>query len=209
MNARKQHSELQDEYGIDNQEEVDGFIQDELKAQTDASKNDKNNNNTTSDNKNIRNQSPLLMTTKLNQQNRLQQQQIRRSDHDDSDSDSDTDEKLEDCENKKDYYNTEEFKINEDDQKAFDLFMSNKPVERRTVAEIILEKLAEKKSELQTQLNDNDDNATNLGMNDIELDERIVRMYTQIKEVLKKYRSGKLPKAFKILPSLANWEHVI
>jgi len=34
-------------------------------------------------------------------------------------------------------------------------------------------------------------------------------MYSQIKDLLRKYRSGKLPKAFKILPSLTNWEHIL
>ena len=84
-------------------------------------------------------------------------------------------------------------------------FMSNKPTTRRTVADVIMEKLTEKKTELQTQMSD--DSRTVAG-GEFQLDERVVRMYTQIKHVLHKYRSGKLPKAFKILPSLNNWEHV-
>ena len=43
-------------------------------------------------------------------------------------------------------------------------------------------------------------------MND--LDERVVNMYKSIKQVLQRYRSGKLPKAFKIIPNLKNWEQV-
>ncbi len=81
--------------------------------------------------------------------------------------------------------------------------MSDKPKERRTIADIILEKLTEKKTEIQTQLTDNESRAV-----DMQLDDRVVNMYKQIREVLGKYRSGRLPKAFKILPSLANWEHV-
>ena len=30
----------------------------------------------------------------------------------------------------------------------------------------------------------------------------------RVGEILKKYRSGKLPKAFKVIPSLTNWEEV-
>ena len=41
-----------------------------------------------------------------------------------------------------------------------------------------------------------------------QLDERVVNMYKSIREILTKYRSGKLPKAFKIIPSLRNWEQV-
>lgn len=85
------------------------------------------------------------------------------------------------------------------------MFMSNKASSRKTVADIILEKLTEKKTELDTQMSD--DSRTLAG--DDQLDDRVVRMYTQIKHVLHKYRSGKLPKAFKILPSLNNWEHIL
>ena len=41
-----------------------------------------------------------------------------------------------------------------------------------------------------------------------QVDERVVKMYWQVKDILTKYRSGKLPKAFKIIPSLRNWEQV-
>ena len=41
-----------------------------------------------------------------------------------------------------------------------------------------------------------------------ELDDRVVDMYKQIKGILSKYRCGKLPKAFKIIPALRNWEQV-
>lgn len=84
--------------------------------------------------------------------------------------------------------------------------MSNKPQTRRTIADIIMEKLTEKKTELETlNLSDNE---SRFGTSQMQLDERIVNMYKQIGDVLSKYRSGKLPKAFKVLPSLTNWEQV-
>lgn len=33
--------------------------------------------------------------------------------------------------------------------------------------------------------------------------------YVPLLQVLSKYRSGKLPKAFKIIPALSNWEQVL
>ena len=33
-------------------------------------------------------------------------------------------------------------------------------------------------------------------------------MYEQVGQILAHYRSGKIPKAFKILPNLSNWEQV-
>ena len=124
-----------------------------------------------------------------------------------SDSDSDSDAEL----NHKrgggvDDYLNEEIKINELDEAAFEMFMSNKSQARRTIADIIMEKLTEKKTELQSQFSENDESKS---MANIQMDERVVKVYTQLKEVLQKYRSGKLPKAFKILPSLTNWEHIL
>ena len=42
-----------------------------------------------------------------------------------------------------------------------------------------------------------------------ELDPRVKTMYQGVAQVLRHYRSGKLPKAFKLLPSLTNWEQIL
>ena len=42
-----------------------------------------------------------------------------------------------------------------------------------------------------------------------DLDPRVKQMYEGVRDVLSKYRSGKLPKAFKIIPNLCNWEQVL
>jgi essential nuclear protein 1 len=34
-------------------------------------------------------------------------------------------------------------------------------------------------------------------------------MYEGVRDVLSKYRSGRLPKAFKIIPNLRNWEQIL
>ena len=41
------------------------------------------------------------------------------------------------------------------------------------------------------------------------LDPKIVEVYTSIGKMLHRYKSGKLPKAFKIIPTLANWEEIL
>ena len=41
-----------------------------------------------------------------------------------------------------------------------------------------------------------------------DLDERIIQVYKGVGQILSRYRSGKLPKAFKVLPSLRLWEQV-
>jgi essential nuclear protein 1 len=42
-----------------------------------------------------------------------------------------------------------------------------------------------------------------------DLDPRVEQMYQGVRDVLRKYRSGKLPKAFKIIPNLRNWEQIL
>ncbi|KAL5013265.1 hypothetical protein ScPMuIL_007535 [Solemya velum] len=93
--------------------------------------------------------------------------------------------------------------VNEDDEKALQAFMSDNPSVRRTLADIIQEKITEKQTEIQTQMSD----VASVQIQ--QLDERVVNMYRTIGQILTKYRSGKLPKAFKIIPSLRNWEQIL
>lgn len=41
------------------------------------------------------------------------------------------------------------------------------------------------------------------------LDEKVVDAYKKLGVVLKTYRSGKLPKAFKVIPMVNNWEELL
>ena len=38
---------------------------------------------------------------------------------------------------------------------------------------------------------------------------KVMEVYKGVGKLLKSYKSGKLPKAFKIMPRLANWEEVL
>lgn len=66
-----------------------------------------------------------------------------------------------------------------------------------------MEKIAERKTEIQTQFSDNG----SMAMED--LDPRVKEMYEGVRDVMKRFRSGKVPKAFKIIPRLKNWEQVL
>lgn len=48
-----------------------------------------------------------------------------------------------------------------------------------------------------------------LGVQLQDINPRVKAMYEGVKEVLAKYRSGKVPKAFKIVPKLRNWEQIL
>ncbi len=95
----------------------------------------------------------------------------------------------------------ENLEIAEEDEKALELFMAKDAPARRTLGDIIMEKLTEKQTEVASQM-------TESGQIMPDLDERVIQVYKGVGQILTRYRSGKLPKAFKILPSLRLWEQV-
>ncbi|NWU84216.1 BYST protein, partial [Onychorhynchus coronatus] len=96
-----------------------------------------------------------------------------------------------------------EVEVDPEDEKAIEMFMNKNPPLRRTLADIIMEKLTEKKTEVETVLSELS------GCPMPQLDPRVLEVYRGVREVLSKYRSGKLPKAFKIIPALSNWEQIL
>ncbi|XP_008408020.1 bystin [Poecilia reticulata] len=93
--------------------------------------------------------------------------------------------------------------VDADDEKAIEMFMNKNPPVRRTLADIIMEKITEKQTEVGTVMSEVS------GHPMPELDPRIIEVYKGVSKVLSRYRSGKLPKAFKIIPALSNWEQVL
>lgn len=93
--------------------------------------------------------------------------------------------------------------VNPEDEKAIEMFMNKNPPLRRTLADIIMEKITEKQTEVETALSEIS------GCPMPQLDPRVLEVYKGVREVLSKYRSGKLPKAFKIIPALSNWEQIL
>ncbi|KAB0796720.1 hypothetical protein PPYR_10781 [Photinus pyralis] len=116
------------------------------------------------------------------------------------DEDDDDDDEEEDLETDTFYDNIE---IKEEDEEAMEMFMNKNPAPRRTLADIIMEKIQEKEAELQSKMTD----VNSIEIQDI--DPRVKQMYEGVRQVLHKYRSGKLPKVFKIVPKLRNWEQIL
>ncbi|KAM4796744.1 bystin [Rhinophrynus dorsalis] len=98
---------------------------------------------------------------------------------------------------------SESVEVNPEDEEAIEMFMNKNPPVRRTLADIIMEKITEKQTEVDTMMSEVS------GRPMPQLDPRILEVYKGVKEVLSSYRSGKLPKAFKIVPALANWEQIL
>mmetsp|Transcript_18230 Transcript_18230/g.41988 ORF Transcript_18230/g.41988 Transcript_18230/m.41988 type:complete len:461 (+) Transcript_18230:124-1506(+) len=75
--------------------------------------------------------------------------------------------------------------------------------ERKTLADIIMEKISEKEGQKDGEMEEDDEDELP------PLPEKVVEVYTEIGKILSRYTSGKLPKAFKVIPSLSNWEQVL
>jgi len=99
-------------------------------------------------------------------------------------------------------YDEREVEVDMDDDLAVRKFMSRECVPRKTLGDLIMEKINEKKTEIDTQFTDNSE-----VMKD--LDPRVKEMYEEVGQVLEKYRSGKVPKAFKVIAHFKNWEQLL
>jgi essential nuclear protein 1 len=66
---------------------------------------------------------------------------------------------------------------------------------------MILEKIEQKEAEKRGEIEEEEAG--------LDLPPKVVEVYTDIGKILSRYTSGKLPKAFKVIPSLSNWEEVL
>jgi len=99
-----------------------------------------------------------------------------------------------------------ELQVDAEDERALEAFMNPNRGERRTLADIIMEKIKEKEARAEkVSSSDMDvDRKKRPGMNP-----RLVQVYQSIGKLLSRYRAGRVPKAFKIIPALRNWEEVL
>ncbi|KAE9307030.1 Bystin [Phytophthora fragariae] len=97
----------------------------------------------------------------------------------------------------------EEVEIGEDDEEALANFMVGAP-ERRNLADIIMDKIFEKEARERGEVDDDSQAPQNS-----KFDPKIVEVYTGVGKILQRYTSGKLPKAFKVIPSLSYWEDIL
>jgi len=98
-----------------------------------------------------------------------------------------------------------------DDAAVLRRFMPEDSSARRTLADIIMDKLREKEEHNAAMAAGGDEG----GEEDEEwggpppLDPRVVEVYTEVGKYLTHFRSGKVPKVFKAIPALSNWEEVL
>lgn len=92
--------------------------------------------------------------------------------------------------------------LSEEDEKLIASMMGKDSNERKTLADIIMEKIDEKGANGFPNEEGGEDFQS-------EMPPKVIEVYTDIGKILSRYTSGKLPKAFKVIPSLSNWEEVL
>eukprot|EP00993_Chasmostoma_nieuportense_P000588 NODE_1541_length_1467_cov_139.528358_g1461_i0.p1 GENE.NODE_1541_length_1467_cov_139.528358_g1461_i0~~NODE_1541_length_1467_cov_139.528358_g1461_i0.p1 ORF type:complete len:424 (-),score=115.17 NODE_1541_length_1467_cov_139.528358_g1461_i0:116-1387(-) len=92
--------------------------------------------------------------------------------------------------------------IDPDDEQLLNDMMGCSSIQTRSLADIIMEKIREKEQK-------KDGVATEPEQPPSKFDKKVVRVYQAVGRMLAKYRSGKVPKALKILPNLMHWEELI
>ncbi|CAB3403592.1 unnamed protein product [Caenorhabditis bovis] len=95
--------------------------------------------------------------------------------------------------------------LNPEDEADLARFLKKDASQMNTLYDIIQSKIENKAIDAEIAL-------SQIGANDFnmrEMDPEVVEMYEQIGVILSKYRSGKIPKAFKIIPKMINWEQIL
>ncbi|KAL0592570.1 hypothetical protein ABG067_000134 [Albugo candida] len=94
----------------------------------------------------------------------------------------------------------QEVELFEEDESVLASFMMPSASERRNLADIIMEKIQQKEA------GEGEIASSTL---ERQFDPKIVQVYTGVGKILHRYTSGKLPKAFKVIPSLSYWEDIL
>ncbi|KAG9453323.1 hypothetical protein H6P81_006227 [Aristolochia fimbriata] len=88
--------------------------------------------------------------------------------------------------------------IDEEDERILSAFMSKDSGPQLTLADLIIQKIKEKDAEVSSEIRPMP-----------KLDNSIIELYKGVGKLLSRYTTGKVPKAFKHIPSLERWEDVL
>lgn len=96
----------------------------------------------------------------------------------------------------------DELGLTEDDKKILEHFMKKDAVPQRTLADLFRDKITEKQTEIQSQVDAESVQGGNLSP-------EVQEMCAEMGKVLARYRSGPLPKMFKVIPKMRSWEELV
>ncbi|CAI5445294.1 unnamed protein product [Caenorhabditis angaria] len=118
---------------------------------------------------------------------------------------SDDDDEEDDLEENANGYEDEIVNIDPEDEADLARFLKKDAAQMSTLYDIIQAKIESKQADAEIALSCVDPNEFNMR----DMDPEVVEMYEQIGVYMSKYRSGKVPKAFKIIPKMINWEQIL
>ena len=114
------------------------------------------------------------------------------------------------------YVDVEGAGVSQEEEAVVSTLMGAGSVPRKTLADVIMAKIAakeqgikEEREQMKEGDNDDDDNEEGEGEEMPMFPQKVIDVYTEIGTVLQRYTAGKLPKAFKVIPSLKQWEDVL
>ncbi|MPC20864.1 Bystin [Portunus trituberculatus] len=96
----------------------------------------------------------------------------------------------------------EELHLAKEDQQILDHFMNKDAAPQRKLADLFRDKITEKQTEIQSQVDAS-------SVQTVSVSTEVQDMCAQVGKVLAKYRSGPLPKMFKVIPKMRNWEELV
>ncbi|KAL5572014.1 hypothetical protein UlMin_021611, partial [Ulmus minor] len=92
----------------------------------------------------------------------------------------------------------EDVKIDEEDERLLEAFLSMDGVPQRTLADLIVAKIKQKDAAVASEI-----------LPLPKIDTKIIDLYKGVGKLLNTYTAGRFPKAFKVIPSMANWEDLL
>ncbi|KAI8380174.1 Bystin-domain-containing protein [Blakeslea trispora] len=143
---------------------------------------------------------------------REQQEQIERQEEDEEERESTVDKNKfplgfdpdeEEIDEVDQYGDYEELEIDAADADVLEKFLPSAPKQKKTLADLIMDKINEKNAAEGREAIEAEDELSP------HMNPKVVEVYTKVGQLLSRYKSGKLPKAFKIIPSLNNWEEIL
>ncbi|KAG2393381.1 hypothetical protein C9374_006912 [Naegleria lovaniensis] len=108
-----------------------------------------------------------------------------------------------------------EIQLEEEDENALNFFLGDKEDDEHgepiNISDVILQKIKEKEQSQEAKTDPTLVSSLQFDEKALEekLHKKVVASYRALGTILKKYRSGKLPKVFAIIPTLSNWEEIL
>ena len=101
--------------------------------------------------------------------------------------------------------------ITDEDERALAVFASTDGSTQSTLADIVAQRVRERHGEHGEGNVEPGDDAMGQSKDQVAhgLDPKVAQVYRQVGDIMSRYKSGKVPKALKVIPSLSNWEDLL